>query len=67
MTSKNKNGGYSVGILHGRLMESWCFAMIGMKKLQDISDEGYILSFNGNACVLFTFKNFQLVLLVQVP
>ena len=25
MTSKNKNGGYSVGILHGRLMERLAF------------------------------------------
>ena len=31
--------------------------MIGMKKLQDISDEAYVISSNGNACVLpLTFK-----------
>ena len=45
----------------------WCFAMIGMKKLQDISDEEYALSSNGNACALLPFKKFQLVLLFQMP
>ena len=30
--------------------------MIRMKKLQDISDEGYALSSNGNVCVLQPLK-----------
>ena len=66
MTSENKNGSGSRGTLYGRPMERWRFAMIGMKKLQDISDEEYALSYNGNARVLLTFKNFQLVLLFQM-
>ena len=37
------------------------FAMIGMKKFKIYSDDEYILSPNGNACVLLTFKNFRLV------
>ena len=41
--------------------------MIDMKKLQDILNEGYALSSNDNACVMLTFKNFQLVLLFQMP
>ena len=50
------------------LWRGWHFAMISMKKLQDIySNEEYILSSNGNACVLLTFKNFRLVLLFQMP
>ena len=40
------------------LWRGWCFAMIGMKKLQDISDEGYALSCIGNVCVLLTLKFF---------
>ena len=40
------------------LWRGWRFAMIGMKKLQDIFEEGYILSSNGNASVLLTFKIF---------
>ena len=67
MMSKNKNGCDSLGDLYGRPIEGWRFAMIGMKKLQDISDEGYALSSNGNAHVLLTFKNYQLVLLFQTP
>ena len=42
MMSKSKNGGDSWGTLHGRptpVWRGWCFAMIGMKKLQAISDE----------------------------
>ena len=46
------------------LWSGWHFAMIGMKIY---SDEGYGLSFNVNACVLATFKNFQLGLLFQMP
>ena len=33
MTSRNKNGCYSVGTLYRR---GWRFDMIGMEKLQDI-------------------------------
>ena len=59
---KIKNGGYSVGLCMENpqegLWRGWRFAMIGMKK--------YILSSNGNACVLLTFKNFRLVLLFQI-
>ena len=32
------------GLCMEGLWRGWCFAMIGMKKLQDISDEGYALS-----------------------
>ena len=60
-----------VAIVGGLCMEGlwrgWHFAMIDMKKLQDILDEGYALSCNGNARVLLTFKNFWLVLLFQMP
>ena len=56
------------GLCMEGLWKGWRFAMIGMKKLQDISDEGYALSYNGNAHVLLTFnKNFRLVLLLQMP
>ena len=41
--------------------------MIGMKKLQAISDVACILSSNGNARVLLTFKKIRLVLLFQTP
>ena len=54
------------GLCMEGLWRGWRFAMIGMKKLQDISDEGYALTYNGNACVLLTFKNFRLVLLFQM-
>ena len=37
--------------------------MIGMKKFQDIMNEGYALSCNGNVHALLTFKNFWLILL----
>ena len=37
------------------LWRGWRFAMIGMKKLRDISDVACILSSNGNARVLLTF------------
>ena len=40
------------------LWRGWRFAMIGMKKLQDISDEGCALSCNRNAHVLLTLKIF---------
>ena len=47
------------------LWRGWCFTIIGMKKLYKIySDEAYVLSSDSNVCVLFTFKNFQLVLLL---
>ena len=49
------------------LWRGWRFAMIGMKKLQDISDVVCILSSNGNARVLLTFKKIRLVLLFQTP
>ena len=49
------------GLCMEGLWRGWHFAMIGMKKLQD---EAYVLP---NACALFTFKNFQLVLLFQMP
>ena len=55
------------GLCMEGLWRGWRFAMIGMKKLQDILDEGYALSYNGNARVLLTFKIFQLVLLFQMP
>ena len=49
------------------LWRGWHFAMIGMKKLQDILGEGYALLSNGNARIFLTFKNFWLVLLFQTP
>ena len=53
------------------LWRGWRFAMIGMKKLQDISDVACILSSNGNARVfervLLTFKKIRLILLFQTP
>ena len=39
--------------LCGRPMEGWRFAIIGIKKLQDVSDEGHVLSCNGNPYVMF--------------
>ena len=46
-----------VAIVGGLCMEGlwrgWRFAMIGMKKLQDILDEGYALSSNGNVCFAY--------------
>ena len=47
------------GLCMEGLWRGWRFAMIGMKKLQDISDEGYALSYNGNVHVLLTFKSFS--------
>ena len=41
--------------------------MTGMKKLKDISNEGFALSCNDNVRALLTFKNFLLVLLFQMP
>ena len=38
-------------IVEGLYMEG--FAMIDMKELQDISDEGYVLSCNGDACFAY--------------
>ena len=46
------------GLCMEGLWRGWRFAMIGMKKLQDISDVACILSSNGNARVLLTFKKF---------
>ena len=46
------------GICMEGLWRGWCFAMIGMKKLQDISDEGYALSSNGNVHVCLPLKVF---------
>ena len=60
---KNKNGGYSVGTLYGKPMEGLAFRYDRHEKLQN---EKYILSSNGNACVLLTCKNFRLVLLFQI-
>ena len=37
---KNKNGGYSVGLCMEGLWRGWHFAIIGMKKLQDIFERG---------------------------
>ena len=51
------------GLCMEGLWRGWRFAMIGMKKLQDISDVACILSSNGNARVLLTFKKIRLVLL----
>ena len=58
MTSKNQYGSNSWGTLYERPMEGWCFAMIGMKKFQDILNEGYALSCNGNVHALLTLKIF---------
>ena len=46
------------GLCMEGLWRGWRFAMIGMKKLRDISDVACILSSNGNTRVLLTFKNF---------
>ena len=62
MTSK-KLAAIVGGLCKECLWRGWNFAMIGMKKLQDIAT-GYsaggrfVLSSNGNARVLLTFKNF---------
>ena len=53
--------------MEARPMEGWRFAIIGIKKLQDVLDEGHVLSSNGNPYVLLIFKNFRLVLLFQMP
>ena len=45
------------GLYMEGLWRDWRFAMIGTKKLQN---EEYILSSNGNACALLTFKFFRL-------
>ena len=55
------------GLCMEGLWRGWRFSMIGMKKLQDISDEGYALSCNGNVRILLTFKIFWLALLFQMP
>ena len=55
------------GLCMEGLWRGWHFTMLDMKKLQDIMNEGYALSSSGNACVLLTFKNFQLVLLFHMP
>ena len=48
------------GICMEGLWSVWCFAMIGIKKLQDISDEGYALSSSGNVRVCLPLKLFQM-------
>ena len=65
MTSRTKKMAEIVGgpCMEG-LWRGWHFDMIGMKKLQD---EGYALSSNSNASVLLTFKNFEQILLFQMP
>ena len=67
MTSKIKMAAIVGGLCMEGLWRGWRFAMIGMKKLQDISDVACILSSNGNARVLLTFKKIRLVLLFQTP
>ena len=69
MTSKNKNGGDSWGTLYGRPMERLAFHYDRHEEINCklYSDMACILSSNGNACVLLTFKNFRLVLLFQTP
>ena len=58
-----------VAIVGGLCMEGlwrgWRFTMIDRKKLQDMFGCGIytVLSSNGNACVLLTLKNLQLVLI----
>ena len=49
------------------LWSGWRFAIIFMKKLQNILGVAYALSSIGNVSVLLTIKNFQLVLLFQMP
>ena len=51
-TSKSKSGGYSWGILHGRPMEGLAFRY-DRRNYKIYSDEGYALSFNGNACFAY--------------
>ena len=46
------------GLCMEGLWRGWHFAITDMKKLQDVLDEGYALSSNGNARVLLTFKIF---------
>ena len=48
------------------LWRGWRFDMIGMENYKIYWNEEYILSSNGNACVLLTFKKFRLVLLFQI-
>ena len=52
------------GLCMEGLWRGWHFAMIGMKKLQDIFKLYY---YPMVLCALLTFKNFQLVLLIQMP
>ena len=73
MTSKNKNSGNSWGTLYGRPMERLVFRYdrheeiaIYIRMWNLYSDVACILSSNGNACVLLTFKNFRLLLLFQM-
>ena len=67
MTSRNKNGRYSMGTLYGRPMERLEFRydrheeITKYIRMRNMYYDPTVLR------VLLTFKNFQLVLLFQIP
>ena len=66
MTSKNKNGGDSWGTLHGRPMERLAFHYDRHEEIARYIRMWHVY-YNGNACVLLTFKKIRLLLLFHTP
>ena len=58
MTSRNKNGGDSMGTLYGEPMGRLSFRYGDIKKSKNISGEAYIQSSNDNARVLLNLSIF---------
>ena len=67
MTSKNKNGGYSWGTLHGRPMEGLAFRYDRHEEIERYIQMWRIYYHLMVIRVLITFKIFWLVLLFQMP
>ena len=67
MTSKSKNGGYNWEALHGRPMEGLVFRYDRHEEITRYIRMSDICYHPVVMCVLLTFKNFQLVLLFQMP
>ena len=64
MTSRNKNGGNSMGTLYRQPMGRLVLRYSGYKKSKNLSGETYIQSSNANARVSLNLSIFWLVLVI---
>ena len=68
---KSKNDSYSWGLCMEWMWSGWHFAIANrheeITRYFWMRHTLYVLSSNGNACILLTFKKFWLVLLIQMP